>query len=175
MKTSSITVYRLNRANKVEQTLFCATGLTGGTFFLLAACLTHGLGSHIFCALLGLGFSTVGIFLLLRRRCVVDWTKRLITDEFKLLQYQVRQREAPFADFENILVRRNRRASEQDIYCVYLQKRDGDLIPLRFFSVPEGRDCPEAPEYAQKLSADFGFPVIEKDGLGQRRLNPLSL
>jgi hypothetical protein len=175
MRTSEITVYRLNRANKAEQSLFCATGLVGGAAFLLAACLTRGLGAHIFCALLGLGFLAVGVLLLLRRRCVVNWTKRIVTDEFRLLKFHVRKREIPFADIEHILVRRNRRASEMDIYCVYLQKKDGGLIPLRFFSVPEGRDCPEASEYGQKLSADFGFKVIEKDGLGDRRYNPLSI
>ena len=162
MKTSNITVYRLNRANKTEQSLFCATGLVGGAAFLLAACLTHSIGGHIFCALLGLASLAVGLLLLLRRRCVVDWQKRTLSDEFKLLRYQVRAREIPLADFDHIRVEHKPRGSETDVYCVYLHKRDGGMIPLRYFSVAEGRDCPEASDFAQKLSSDFGFKVIEK-------------
>jgi len=162
MKTSNITVYRLNRANKVEQTLFCATGLVGGAAFLLAALLTHGLGGHIFCALLGLVSLAIGLLLLLRRRCAVDWQKRTLSDEFNILKYPVRTRVIPFADFDHILVLHKPRGSEKDVYCVYLHKRDGGMIPLRYFSVAEGRDCPEASDFAQKLSSDFGFKVIEK-------------
>ena len=162
MRTSDITVYRLNRANKSEQTLFCLTGLTGGVSLLQAACLTHNTGGRIFCALLGLASLAIGLFLLLRRRYVVDWAKRIVTEEFKLHQYQVRKREVPFADFDNILVQHKPGSSETDTFCVYLRKRDGGMMPLRFFSVAEGRDCPEASDFAERLSDDFGFKVIEK-------------
>ena len=107
----------------------------------------------------GTAFLLCGLGMLVRRKCVINWTQSMVVLEYKLFgKYTMCCKQILFSELDRILINRHK-SSENPICYVSLRKRSGGKVNLRYFDTVEGRVCHEAQDFAERLASDLGLEI----------------
>lgn len=115
--------------------------------------------------IVGLGslFLLAGLAMLVPRRTIVDVAARVLRFDSRLFgTYTLWSRVIPFSEFDRVIVRRVQ-SPDSDTHFVYLHRRSGRKLLIRYFNVAEGSPCFAAQECAQWLASELDIGLEGAD------------
>jgi hypothetical protein len=155
VKASKPTLYELHPVSGGMYWLTCAMAFICGLIALVVA------WGNTFIVGLGSLFLVCGLAMLVRRQTNVDATMRVVRFDSKLFGvHTLWSRVIPFSDFDKVILRKQR-SPESDTHFVYLHRRSGRKLLMRYFTVAEGSPCYAAQECARRLASDL---AVELEG-----------
>ncbi len=124
----------------------------------------------------GLGslFLLSGLAMLVRRQTIVDVAARVLRFDSRLFgTYTLWSRVIPFSEFDRVIVRRVQ-SPDSDTHFVYLHRRSGRKLLIRYFNVAEGSPCYAAQECAQRLASELDIGLEGTDAYPPNAAAPAS-